>query len=218
MTMDTFERALGFIDRCSVKVLLLSGGEPFEHPDVFRMADMVKAYAMEHVLMPAFASNGHFSSDSEKTEAVLRMGIGVQVTCDPRYYKMLLLPSDPLFRKAQFTFEDTIRTTFPCRRTRENGIVATKNAPNCFNIRSTTRSMGLLQGQLLLALQGRVCCPSINIDGTVVAGETDTCHPIGTVDSTVEEITEALCEMRCNHCGLVENLRPAYREAIGEQR
>jgi hypothetical protein len=77
--------------------------------------------------------------------------------------------------------------------------------------------MGLVKGQLLLALQGRICCPSINIDGTVVAGETDTCHPIGTVDSTMEEIEEALRTMHCNRCGLVKNLQPKYLEAIGEQ-
>jgi hypothetical protein len=217
MTMDTFERALDFIDRCRVKVLLISGGEPFEHPDVFTMAEMVKVYALEHVLMPAFASNGHFAGNAEKTAAVRSTGIGVQVTCDPRFYNRLLLPSDPLFRESQFTFESNIRTIFPCRRTQENGIVATKNAPNCFNIRSATRTMGFVQGQLLLALQGRVCCPAINVDGTVVAGETDTCHPIGTVDSPLDEIEQALREMRCNRCGLIRNLQPRYLEAIGEQ-
>jgi MoaA/NifB/PqqE/SkfB family radical SAM enzyme len=114
MPMDTFERALDFIDRCQVKMLLVSGGEPFEHPDVFRMAAMIRAYALEHMLMPAFASNGHFALDDAKMDAVRRTGIGVQVTCDPRYYERVLLRER--FSDPQFTFEDHIRVIFPCRR------------------------------------------------------------------------------------------------------
>jgi hypothetical protein len=216
MPMDTFERALGLVDRLGVKVLLVSGGEPFEHPDVFRMADMLKTFALENILFVSFASNGHFALDEEKMESVRRTGIGVQVTCDPRFYPRILLAER--FPGNQFTFEDSIRTIFPCRRTRAAGLVPNRTSPNCFNIRSATRSVGFLKAQTILAVQGRVCCPSINIDGTVVAGETDTCHPIGTVDSSITEIEEALRNMHCKRCGLVDNLQPMYMEAIGEQQ
>jgi hypothetical protein len=213
MSMDVFDRALDFIGRCGVRVLLVSGGEPFEHPQVFEMAERLKQVAMERILFPAFASNGHFALDDEKLRQVQKMGIGVQVTCDPRYYKRVLLPER--FQDAQFTFEDRLRVIFPCRRTRENNIVPTKNYPNCFNIRSVTRQLGFQQGLFMLELKGRVCAPSINIDGTVVAGESDTCYALGTVDSDVKEVEENLKSMSCKTCGLHDNLSPRYLEAIG---
>lgn len=213
MTMDIFERALDFIKRSGVRVLLVSGGEPFEHPQVFEMADRLKETAMERMLMPAFASNGHFALNEELLERVKAMGIGVQVTCDPRYYKRILMRER--FESDQFTYEDTLRIIFPCRRVRENGIVATRQSPSCFNLRSATRQKGLRQALTLLELTGRVCTPAINVDGTVVAGEADTCHVIGTVDSDIEEVEENLKSMRCKTCGLHDNLSPEYLEAIG---
>ena len=39
---------------------------------------------------------------------------------------------------------------------------------------------------------------------------------IGTVDSSNEELTRGLVEMRCNRCGLVDNLTPEQKRAIGE--
>jgi hypothetical protein len=213
MTMDVFERALEFIGRSGVRVLLVSGGEPFEHPQVFEMAERLREIALERVLFPAFASNGHFALDEEKLERVRATGIGVQVTCDPRFYQRILLRER--FQGDQFTYEDRLRVIFPCRRTQENNIVTTKNYPNCFNIRSVTRQMGFRQGAFLLELKGRVCTPSINIDGTIVAGEADTCHPIGTVDSDLKEVEENLKIMRCDQCGLNVNLSRKYLEAIG---
>jgi hypothetical protein len=168
------------------------------------------------MFMPAFASNGHFALNGETLAAVRETRLGVQVTCDPRFYGRVVL-EDRFSGDDQFRYVDRIQAVFPCRRTRENGVAVTRITPGCFNIRSATRNMGYKKGQLLLALQGRICCPSINIDGTVVAGETDTCHPIGTVDSTIEEIEDELRTMRCNRCGLIKNLEPSYLEAIGEQ-
>jgi hypothetical protein len=214
MTMDVFDRALEFIKRIGVRILLVSGGEPFEHPQVFEMAERIKDVSMQQMLMPAFASNGHFALDEEKLERVKATRIGVQVTCDPRYYKRILLRER--FQEDQFAFEDTLRIIFPCRRTRENGIVATRLSPSCFNTRSATRQMPLQQALLLLELQGRVCTPSINIDGTVVAGEADTCHVLGTVDSDIHEVEENLKTMSCDKCGLRKNLSPKHLEAIGE--
>lgn len=216
MTMDTFERAIGFIARCNVKALLVSGGEPFEHPDVFRMADTLRAYAIESMLFISFASNGQFALDADKMQRVIDTGIGVQVTCDHRYYPHLVMPER--FPGRQFTYEDHVRMIFPCERTKASDIPATRTSPSCFNIRSATRSIGYLKAQTILAMQGRICCPSINVDGTVVAGEADTCHGIGTVDSSPSEIEEALRQMHCKRCGLVDNLNPMHLEAIGEQQ
>lgn len=213
MTMETFERALAFIRRTQTRVLLVSGGEPFEHPQVFKMAERLKEMALEDIFFVSFASNGHFAFDDNKMRQVETMGIGVQVTCDHRYYPRLV-PREK-FSSQQFTFEDTLRTIFPCERSEASGIPTNRTNPLCFNLRSATRSLGYIVGTTMLALKGRVCTPAINIDGTVVAGEADTCHKVGTVDSSLGELNDAICNMRCNRCGLGNNLSQLHLDAIG---
>jgi hypothetical protein len=213
MSMDTFNRALGFVRRTQTKVLLVSGGEPFEHPRVFDMAERLKQVALEDILFVSFASNGHFCFDDDKMRKVEAMGIGVQVTCDHRYYSKLV-PRER-FTSEQFFFEDTLRTIFPCERSQASGIATNRQSPTCFNLRSATRSLGYIVGTSMLALKGRVCTPAINIDGSVVAGEADTCHKLGTVDMSLEELHDSICNMRCNRCGLGDNLSQMHLDAIG---
>jgi hypothetical protein len=213
MTMETLERALDFVRRTQTRVLLVSGGEPFEHPQVFEMAERFKQLALKDILFVSFASNGHFCFDEDKMRKVEAMGIGVQVTCDPRYYPRHV-PREK-FASERFAFEDTLRTIFPCERSQASGIATNRQSPTCFNLRSATRSLGYVVGTTMLAMKGRVCTPAINIDGSVVAGEADTCHKLGTVGMSLEELNDAICSMRCNRCGLGDNLAQMHLNAIG---
>lgn len=208
MSEETFEKTLDFLNRTKTLAVLLSGGEPFEHPNIFDMIDQLERRS--HVFV---ASNGHFILDDELTEKVRRSRVPVQVSCDPRYYRKKLERCQ--FPDPQFYFEDKLLSLFPCRRTKEAGHTSTRQNPMCFNVRSAIRAMGLTNGSMLLTSRAIICSPSINVDGTVRAGEADTCHQIGTVDSTPQEIEEALVGMRCGKCGVGGHLSTTHLRAIG---
>ena len=55
-----------------------------------------------------------------------------------------------------------------------------------------------------------MCTPSINVDGSVVAGEAPSCYKIGDIKSTNEELTQNLNNMKCGKCGLYKNLEGRY--------
>jgi hypothetical protein len=75
----------------------------------------------------------------------------------------------------------------------------------------------MLRARAAMGMAGH-CSPSISSDGTIVAGETSNCFPIGDVHSSAQDVTRALVAMSCNKCGLVDNLTQEQKVAIGEAR
>jgi len=208
MSRETFEKALDFSQRFDMSIIMLSGGEPLEHPDFFDFVDLAKASCPIVFVL----SNGMFLEDDNLKDRVLSLDILIQITNDPRYYPKRI----PRVDHPNITYEDTLRIIVPLGRAIKNNIPSSQKAPMCFNLRSSVRSMKNFHQALgILRFNQKMCAPSINIDGTVVAGESVQCCKIGTVDSTDEELVANLISMKCNKCGLEDNLGPAYRQAIG---
>lgn len=204
MSIDTFRQVLEFC-RTDIPILLISGGEPSEHPDILGLLRMAKRARYK----TAFLTNGVFLRERPGLARRIKKfcSIGLQVTNDPRYYPQRL-PSG--------TKCETLRTIAPFGRALKNGIPTTRMSPFCFNIRSATRYIGSYVGALQhLRWEMRMCSPSVNVDGTVVAGEAPSCCRLGTVWSSLDQITRSLINMQCNKCGLENNLEPKYREVIG---
>ena len=87
----------------------------------------------------------------------------------------------------------------------------------CFNIRSLTRSYGSLPKVLeTLEFSGKMCTPSINVDGSISAGEGNECCRIGFVNDDISVIENNIVNMKCNFCGLENNITDKrFRNAIG---
>jgi hypothetical protein len=89
-------------------------------------------------------------------------------------------------------------------------------SPLCYNLRSAVHTTGDFATAIaLLRSMRKMCIPSVNVDGSISAGETNFCHIIGNVDSSNEEITKRILKMKCNNCGLEENLSPMHKKVIG---
>lgn len=230
MTMETFDKALDLtarVERLAWKMganplILLSGGECTEHPEIVAMVEKVERRGW----MPMLISNGYWLADKVLVEALLPPGraIFVQVTHDPRFYPKAPPPktSDP-----RVGFVAALTALLPLGRAKHKEGIATrgvplKNAPSSFNLRSITRGTQSIEKAIaMLRLRAAMgnsgnCIPSISFEGNVIAGETRSCFKIGTVDSSNAELTEALIAMRCNECGLVDNLTREQKMAIGE--
>jgi len=210
MSLETFAKVLGFVVRYPLEVLMISGGEPLDHPDFFKMVEMAKECELPLILI---LSNGMFAEDDELLEKVKALELPVQITNDPRFYPKRVKRIDhPLF-----TYEDTLRVLTPLGRAKDNDVnIDGRFAPMCFNLRSIVRSLGSFSSALLYLRQSaKFCTPSINVDGSIVGGESPTCYKIGTVESTEEELVENLLSVDCNRCGLEDGLEDKYREAIG---
>ena len=114
-------------------------------------------------------------------------------------------------------WETHIQSVSPFGRANANNIPISRMSPHCFNLRSATRSIGSMYAAIHhLRLTGKMCTPSVNIDGSLVAGESPFCTSFGSVDSDNKTLTNNLCNMSCTRCGLSKNLSAHPIAAIGQ--
>jgi hypothetical protein len=212
MEMDIFYQSLDFIKRMRPMVVLVSGGEPTEHPQICKIIREIKQlpFLIEVVLI----SNGHFLFNKELTEQVLNLGVPIQVTYDQRYYPVPI-PLDKI-KHPQIALETEIRHIYPLGRAVTNNIKPYNTiAPKCFNLRSIARNCFSFKDCVqTLESYSKFCTPSINIDGSISSGESNLCCRIGSVTSLDKELYDNLISMRCNRCGMEDKLDQLHRKAI----
>lgn len=227
MSEDTFLRALDFAARMESPawalgvppMILLSGGECTEHPEIVRFIELVE----RRKYLPLLITNGMWLADRELRDAILtkNRNIFVQVTNDTRYYPT----KPPVVHDDRITYVDSLTVLLPLGRlSRKKGEreLPTRKAPSSYNLRSATRALGsfsaavcMLRTRAATGLSGH-CIPSISDDGSVMAGETRNCWKLGTVDDSDTTLTRAVLDMgACNRCGLETNLTREQKLAIG---
>lgn len=229
MTLDTFVAALDCVRRVEVlarqalgyRLVLLSGGECTEHPQFLEMLDLVH----DAQLVPVIITNGMWLNDPYLAGHILRPDrkVLIQVTNDPRFY-----PEAPphVTRDPRLVNVPELSAILPLgRATRLKDLKGLRPqvAPGSFNFRSMVRGTGDIRAAVLglrqRALAGKSnghCTPSIDHEGYFHAGESRLCAKVGTVHSSIEELTHGVLNMgECNNCGLEANLDERHREAIG---
>lgn len=213
MTRDTFVAALAKSRELRDPMLLVSGGEPTDHPDVVEFLQCAQAQGHQVLLL----SHGMWLTDpafdDAKRQRILDLVFGVQVTNDPRYYPRRI----EQIKHPKVVYETHIRQVSPFGRAKTNGIASTRQSPLCFNLRSFARnSKSLTQAIVMQRLRGSFCTPTININGDILAGEAVSCCPIGNVHDSVTSLDAGIINLKCNRCGLVDGLSPLHKQAIGE--
>ena len=226
MSMELFERALRFTERAERMVIqanmpvmvMFSGGECTDHPNIVEMVEMVTKRGWIVTLL----THGLWLDNVELRNKLLLDDVFVQVTNDDRYYPR----KPPKFEHERVIYVDRLQVLSTLGRAASTNFdskgLSQRAAPSSFNLRSLTRATGSI-ASAIMALRMRwmlgksgFCTPSVSHDGTIVAGESRFCYPIGTVDSTNEELTQAILAMgECNRCGQEAVLRSEYKQAIG---
>jgi hypothetical protein len=230
MSFDTFMKALDFTERAECEVIrsgipvmmMISGGECTDHP---RIVDMVEQVVKRNWIT-TILTHGLWLDNVELRDSLLRKDwshrLLIQVTNDERYYPR----KPPKFDHRQVIYVDKLLVLSTIGRAANPKFdpkgLDSRMAPSSFNFRSTTRSLRSVPKAIqVLRVRGCLgksgfCVPSVTHEGTVVAGESRFCYPIGTVDSTNDELTQAVLSMgSCNRCGQEALLRPEHKQAIG---
>ena len=221
MDMNVFEDVISFIRKIRPNVLLLSGGEPSEHPNFIQIIqDLKKVLRVSNLLL--IATNGMFLYNEELTQKVLDMDVNIQITNDERFYPQRV----PIIKHEKIFYETRIGEIFPLGRAVENQLNRTdmdrkSQAPKCFNVRSLVRGGHVNTFRDLIAFTElrlqKFCVPSIDIYGDLHIGETDECYKIGSIYDKEESIFENIRDLKfhqCNKCGLEDNLVNQYRKIL----
>jgi hypothetical protein len=229
MSMEMFMRALDFTERAECEatrigipmMVMLSGGECTDNPLIVEMASQV----IKRGWILSLLTHGLWLDNVELRNELLRddwPNVMVQVTNDDRYYPR----KPPKFEHPKVHYVDRLLVLSTIGRasrpTFDPKGLNPRIGPGSFNFRSMTHSTGSVPLAIrLLRVRGCMgksgfCTPSVTHEGIVVAGESRFCYPIGTVDSSNEELTAAVLSMgSCNRCGQEANLPQTHKHAIG---
>lgn len=215
MTVETFIKVKMFIEKIygHIKVIMLSGGEPTENP---YLPDFLSLLRDDWKVI--LLSNGVFlEQDSDLKKFILDSGVTLQVYNDPKYYpRKVNIPSNLLHK---VVFGNQINKLTPLGRAKTNNMSVDRMGPLCFNLRSAARTLqDFSEAVLALRMQGKICIPSIDVHGNVLAGESRFCCKIGTVESTGEDLLANLLSMECNFCGLEDNLPNVFKNLIHNKK
>jgi hypothetical protein len=208
ITPEVYRRALDVSTELGDPLVMLSGGEPTEHP----LIELLIREAARRFPIVTVLSNGLFLHDTERTAELMALGVYWQITNDPRFYPRRLPESVEWLEQGTVSFTEHIPTLV--RLGRHKG-ESNRLGPACFNLRSATRQYGsFVQGVEFLRSQRKFCTPSIDVDGTIRAGESPECFALGTLWSSPGDLTEATLNHHCNRCGLHDRLPPNFLEAV----
>jgi len=200
ITLETYRRALDVSTELGDSVVMISGGEPTEHPLILELI----AEACDRSPLVLVLSNGMFLHDPARTAELLTAPAMWQITNDPRFYPRRIPEVELEDLKVAYVYKIPTLVRLGRWQGESNRI-----GPACYNLRSAVHWYGsfVLGVEFLRSLR-KLCTPSIDIDGTIRAGESPDCFALGTMWSTDRELTEATLSHDCDRCGLHDRLPP----------
>jgi hypothetical protein len=212
MTGKVFKESFKRIKNFNSKILIISGGEPTEHPQFEEYMDFVLANSdFKYVIV---TSNGMFLEDPKRRDNYLSK-YQFQITNDSRYYPIKIKE----VKHKNILSWDIVRNGIEiCSRVIKNKIPVEFNKPKCFNIRSFAKKYGNMW-HLIMSIEyvlGKFCVPGIRPNGDIVLGECDLCKPVGTIYDLDENLLDNIRKFKCNNCGCFDNLDKLHREYLGE--
>lgn len=220
-TIENTKAFVSFFRKMETKKLLVSGGEPTEHPDF----DKHLAYILENTKRKnpvSLATNGMLLLDKEKRKALFKLGfkhknLFVQITNLRGLYPYYEQVADALH---QHSFSHINKLIVPSIVGMQRIGRGEKNwdtvkmlsqgyerlAPACFNLYSIGTQSATFKDVLKLMsmkLTNSWCTPSVmGATGDIYAGETRFCTKIGNIADMGESALKYLKEhLPCGKCG-----------------
>ena len=219
MDFDTFVKAIDFQKKHNIPFCIISGGEPTEHPEFEKFLK----YALQelpgtHITV---TTNGvwlqKYESLVKDINDYYKNMVLFQVTSVPEYYPTKIDLSLPVFSIPNIVICREIESMYPQGRALDNNYPWTCKASRCTNIRLMAHQLGFtgLSGVLLtMAMKGFFCTPHINIDGSIILGESDLCPKCSHIDKTDEEILDDILSFQCHSCDFINKKLPIEAKRI----
>ena len=240
MSMETLDEIIKFINHPDLhfRTVLISGGEPTEHPLLFDVLDRLyeantpNKWGEQKLFL--LLTNGMFLNKNvnpedyqivkEYSDRLLGYNnLVIQITADPRFHKIKLNERNLkyLLKKGRNTVsvENNIALLSDYGRAVSGDMPEMKyrTGPFCFNARSMARS-GYTFPMIVEKFEvemNKHCAIGIDMHGDIRISESLTCSPIGSIHSSLKELETIIRNMTCKQCSHIDNLSPAHRKAIG---
>lgn len=213
MNSEVVEASIKFMGKVRPRLILVTGGEPFDHPQIFDIIQKLKDTTFSGQII-VITSNGIPLQDKDMYDKALATGVSIQVVNDPKYYPHRVVLPGPEIPVIDYVGAPI----YPAGRALTNGLNCTAKAPSCFNLRSISRHVTDFRN-LISALEekNRFCTPVIDYDGSIKLGEHNLCPAVSTIYEEPNEVLKRIVNFKCNRCKLFDGLSKVYKDAVGEE-
>lgn len=211
MTIDTFKDVLAFIKKYDGFILgdTLTGGEPFEHPNIWELVDI---YFKTFPFRPlTIATNGLYLQNNQEivTEKCDKYPLLLfQVTNDTRYYPIKLDLTKRIFRRkkqiyivTEISHHLTPKGRAKINHPEEKGF--DNKCPACMNVKLMalqTKNGTLSEVFDNLRMNNKKCIPSIQYNGNIAFGEFDDCPGFVSIYDDEKTIYNSILTFSCDRC------------------
>ena len=228
MSFETFKKAITFnFDRAGDSPILISGGEPTEHPEFKKFLGYTLTYKklQEGANLKRFApitvtTNGLWlveNMDFVKSLESFTNDIIFQVVVDDRYYP-IHVNEEVLSSSDLITVCHNVPAIYPQGRALQNNIPTQRKSSNCFNVRAIAKQINPNKLEDIIMNQffrGHLCTPHIDIDGNIKLGESRLCPVCSNIDKSDNEIIDDIINFQCHQCDFInKTLPPMYRRFV----
>lgn len=208
MVWTVYKAALDFVKKYGTPIIILTGGEPTEHPDFLDYLWYALKTCPDNIV--CVTTNGLWMQENPDIITTYLKEFGerlmIQVTSVKKYYPVHIDLSLPVFnQEGVFVFTEIDRI-YPQGRAKDNNIPWFANGSKCINPILFAKQFGhggLKNMTSMMMLKGMSCSPDIGIDGSIRLGESDLCPPVSTIYKSEKEILDDFVNFRCNKCDFI---------------
>ena len=221
MSVRTLEKILMFIKSNDMKpkVILISGGEPTEHPD---LTWFIQKLSMQFDMI-ILLTNGLWLNESSSYQMIKSLSrfkkLMIQIISDPNLYPKEI-DYGKVYNKKQFMVMKDVPSIIWKGRALENknkipSTYQERESPLCFNFRSLVNGrFNVSTAFNTLENSNKFCSLSFDTNGFIRISETIACPIVGSVDSDMSTIKENILKMNCSDCYLQNNLSTIERKSL----
>lgn len=220
MDYNTFIDVLDFNYRTGNSPIIISGGEPFEHPCFTMFLGYMTGKDYLKNMPITVTTNGLYLSEHlDELDMYLKYNPNIifQVTADDRYYPTKI-NEEEISKYPNVVIEHRITAIYPQGRAVQNNLSWERKSSHCFNVRAIAKQMKNPTFQEIIYMQNakfHFCTPHIDINGNIKIGESSLCPVCSNIYKTDKEIVDDIINFKCHQCDFINNKLPEmYRKFV----
>lgn len=215
--IKNLDYAYDILESSSVKILMITGGEPFEHPEIKSVLKTIGDYTKRHPIVPVIiATNGYTLANNMSLLNWYRdfikshHSIMTQVTNFPEWYPNNLTEKNKYhlskIQRSMVIDDNKDVPLYPQGRalTLPNPKWNFGSGTKCTNMRLFANQLQThsFKAVVRAITNVRACVPRINVNGSISLGESRLYPPIGNIDDSDELLFQNTKNCRCVSCAI----------------